>query len=136
MRSDYHDDAKALPQEPGANVTQGPTGKMLNKAINQKSPGKSPPANLQRVVPRGTFRASVGHGVPGGGDPKAGAKSTRFSDALTSPGQMTGDPTIRYVNALTWAQRLPRTGKFSTADQKGKAPINYLEDLDSYMIEY
>jgi hypothetical protein len=73
-------------------------------------------------VPRDTFRRSVGHGSAGGGSQKVGGE--------------TGDPTIRYVNALTWAQPLPRTGKFSTADQKGKTPITYYYDPADFGLEY
>ena len=106
MPSEYTKDAHALPQEPGAHADAGTTAKVVKED-------------------RSTFRASVGHG-------------TGFSG---KKGQLegtggTGDPTIRYVNALTWAQKLPRTGKFSTADHNGKQPINYYYDLSSYMIEY
>jgi len=92
-----------------------------------QEPGAHADAGTTKVVKqdRSTFRASVGHG-------------TGFSG---KKGQLegtggTGDPTIRYVNALTWARKLPRTGKFSTADQTGKMPINYTYDLSAFYLEY
>lgn len=90
-----------------------------------QEPGASQTAGKTAVTKkeaRETFRRSVGHGAAAGGSQQGGSES--------------GDPTIRYVNALTWSRPLGRTGKFGTQDQKGKQPINYWYDLSSYMLEY
>jgi len=79
-------------------------------------------AGKEKKISRATFRASVGHGAAGGGAERGGSAS--------------GDPTITYKNALTWARSLGKTGKFSTKAHEGKMPINYDEDMSSYMLEY
>ena len=79
-------------------------------------------AKVKRV-PRSTFRASVGHGSASPGTQVSGTGQT-------------GDPTISYRRASTWASALGKTGKFGTQDQVGKMPLNYSYDLSAYYLEY
>src|SRR5438105_4203870 len=96
--------SRAFPVEPGAKNKAGTTAKV-------------------KLVPRSTFRASIGHGTSLGG-------------SQTGTGGASGDPTISYRRAGTWAAPLGRTGKFGTQDQVGKRPLNYNYDMSSFLLEY
>lgn len=80
------------------------------------------PTDKEVKVSRETFRRSIGHGSAGGGKQMSGGE--------------TGDPTIRYPNALTWSSSMGRGGKFGTPTHRGKMPVNYSEDMSSYLLEY
>src|SRR5438105_13400823 len=103
MASSYNRDAHALPTEPGAAQSAGPTAKV-------------------KRVPRATFRASVGHGSASPGTQVSGTGQT-------------GDPTLSFRKASTWASALGRTGKFGTQDQVGKRPLNYTYHLSAFYLE-
>ena len=81
-------------------------------------------AGKQKAVARKTFNESIGHGSDSGGQ-----------------GQMsgtggTGDPTINYKNALTWAQSLGKVGRFGQTYHNGKQPVDYEYDLSAFLEEY
>lgn len=81
-------------------------------------------AGKQKAVARKTFNESIGHGAASGG-----------------AGQMngmggTGDPTINYPTASTWARSLGKAGKAGTPYHNGKQPVDYEPDLSTYMDEY
>ena len=80
------------------------------------------PTDKQVKVSRETFRRSIGHGMAGGGKQRTGSE--------------TGDPTIRYPNALTWSSRMGRGGKFGTPTHQGKQPMNYYYDPNDFLLEY
>ena len=84
---------------------------------------KAGPTAKVKKVSRETFRASIGHGAAGGGTQVSGSGES-------------GDPTISYRRAGTWASALGRTGKFGTQDHVGKRPLNYQYDMSDFMLEY
>ena len=94
-----------------------PKATPTNSADGQNREPIHPPTRLYK------FRASVGHGAASPGTQVSGTGQT-------------GDPTLSYRKASTWASALGRTGKFGTQDQVGKRPLNYAYDLSAYYLEY
>ena len=94
-----------LPPGPGPDTNQLP-----------KEPGdkqKAGTAGKQKAVPRKTFNESIGHGNASGGQ----------GQLLGTGG--TGDPTIDYPVALTWAKPMGKGGAAGQPYQTGKQPLNY-----------